>query len=222
MGSVAQASRRQTARRKAPVVRDTGVSIVGLEPRMAKPEVRTQSEFVPLTREQFRERFFAKFSDPVFDTVRTELDVIFERAWDGYQHYRKSPRTRAAGPEFADPEQQLAQEWLEARATIQAAEAQHRDPHHASRILVINGSTRSEHTCPGEISKTLRLTHEGRGGGPLSGLRRRSPRSVGTRLRAVEGDSSVQGVRLDVDASLPLAVFVLSESCTRADQRLDE
>lgn len=127
---------------------------------MAKPEVRTQSEFVPLTREQFRERFFAKFSDPVFDTVRTELDVIFERAWDGYQHYRKSPRTRAAGPEFADPEQQLAQEWLEARATIQAAEAQHRDPHHASRILVINGSTRSEHTCPGEISKTLRLTQK--------------------------------------------------------------
>jgi multimeric flavodoxin WrbA len=127
---------------------------------MAKPEVRTQSKFVPLTREQFRERFFAKFSDPAFDTVRAELEAVFERAWDGYHHYRKSPRTRPAGPGFAFPEQPLAIEWLEARAAIQVAEAQHRDPGGSQRVLVINGSTRSEHTCPGEISKTLRLAQK--------------------------------------------------------------
>ena len=41
--------------------------------RMDKPEVRHESEFVPLTREQFRERFFARFYDPAFDAVAAEL-----------------------------------------------------------------------------------------------------------------------------------------------------
>ena len=43
-----------------------------------------QSKYVPLTKEQFRERFFAKFYDPAFDKVRPELEKVFEVAWDGY------------------------------------------------------------------------------------------------------------------------------------------
>src|SRR5205823_9407354 len=39
--------------------------------------------------------------------------------------------------------------------------------------------------------------------------------------RAVESHSSLQGVRVDVDAALSLAVLLLSESRARADQRLD-
>ena len=124
---------------------------------MSKPAVRRQAEYVPLTKEQFRERFFARFYDPVFEEVAPELEKVFEKAWDGYFVYRKSPRRRPAGEGYFDPSFQLPIEWLETRAKIDAAEQRQKDPKSPSRILIVNGSTRSEHTCPGEISKTRRL-----------------------------------------------------------------
>jgi multimeric flavodoxin WrbA len=124
---------------------------------MAKPDVRKQDQYVPLTKEQFRSRFYARYYDPAFDQVKPELEKVLEVAWDGYIAYRKSPRTRPAGPGFADPSGKVAVEWLETRAAIEAAEKRQKDPKSPSRILVVNGSTRSEHTCPGEISKTRRL-----------------------------------------------------------------
>jgi multimeric flavodoxin WrbA len=124
---------------------------------MSRTSVRRQSQYVPLTKEQFRERFYAKFHDPAFESVRPELDRVFEKAWDGYIAYRKSPRTRPAGKGFAAPKFAVALEWLETRAAIRAAESRQKDPGSPSRILIVNGSTRSEHSCPGEISKTRRL-----------------------------------------------------------------
>jgi multimeric flavodoxin WrbA len=124
---------------------------------MAQPSVRRQDEFVPLTKEQFRERFFAKFYDPAFDRVQAELEKVCEVAWRGYSAYRKTPRTKLAGKGYADPNYPLAVEWLETRDKILAAEKRQKNPASRSRILVVNGSTRSEHTCPGEISKTRRL-----------------------------------------------------------------
>ena len=115
--------------------------------------VRKLRQYVPLTREQFRERFFARFYDPAFDDVKAELEKIFERAWDGYLQYRKSPRTRPAGPGFADPAFALPLEWLAARSEIHEAQKRNRDPKSASRILIVSGATRSEHTCPGEAPK---------------------------------------------------------------------
>jgi hypothetical protein len=52
------------------------------------PAVRTQDRYVPLTEAQFRERFFARFYDPAFDGVRTELERVCAVAWDGYIDYR--------------------------------------------------------------------------------------------------------------------------------------
>src|SRR3970040_2436618 len=124
---------------------------------MTKPAVRRQAEWVPLPKEQYRERFFARFYEPAFDGVKAELEKVFEKAWDGYLVYRKSPRKKPAGKEFADPKFELPVEWLAARAAILAAEKRQKDPKLPSRILIVNGSTRSEHTCPGEISKTQRL-----------------------------------------------------------------
>jgi multimeric flavodoxin WrbA len=128
--------------------------IPGCVPR---PTVRKESPYRPLTRDQFRERFFARFRDPAFERVGAELERVFDVAWDGYIQYRKSPRRRAAGPEFADPAFELADEWLEARARIHEAQRRQEDPASPSRILLVSGATRSEHTCPGEISKTRRL-----------------------------------------------------------------
>jgi multimeric flavodoxin WrbA len=119
--------------------------------------VRKLTQYVPLTREQFRERFFERFYDPAFDDVKAELEKICERAWDGYIKYRKSPRTQAAGAGFSDPAFKLPVEWLQTRRAIQDAEKKQKNSASPSRILIVNGSTRSEHSCPGEVSKTSRL-----------------------------------------------------------------
>ena len=113
---------------------------------MATPHVRKLEPYVLLTKEQFRERFFARFYDPAFDAVRAELDKVCDVAWDGYVNYRKAPRTRAAGPGYADPTYELSLQWLEAKQHIDDAKARFEDPSNPSRILVVNGSTRSEHS----------------------------------------------------------------------------
>jgi hypothetical protein len=64
--------------------------------------------------------------------------------------------------EFADPNYNVSVEWLAARDAIKAAEVKHRDATLPARILLINGSPRSEHTCPGEMSKTYRLIEAAR------------------------------------------------------------
>ncbi len=129
---------------------------------MPPPTVRHLSEYVPLTKEQFRARFFARFYDPAFEEVSDALELVFEKAWDGYHAYRKSPRTRPAGEGFADPAQPLAVEWLETKAAVEEAQRRQRDQSGPSRILLVSGSTRSEHTCPGEVSKTRRLIEHAR------------------------------------------------------------
>src|SRR5687768_2848109 len=129
---------------------------------MAKPAVRKQAKYVPLTREQLRERVYARYHDPAPDKVRPELEKVLEVASDGYIEYRKSPRAQSAGPGFVNPQQKLAVEWLETRTAVRAAEKRQKDPKSRSRILIVSGSTRSEHTCPGEISKTLRLAQHAR------------------------------------------------------------
>lgn len=124
---------------------------------MKKIEIRREANYVPLRREEFRNRFFERFFDPAFDDLRPELEKICERAWDGYIKYRKSPRTKPAGAGFADPQFKLPAEWLGTRTAIGRAQKQQASPSSPSRILIVNGATRSEHSCAGEISKTRRL-----------------------------------------------------------------
>jgi multimeric flavodoxin WrbA len=52
---------------------------------------------------------------------------------------------------------EIAVDWLAAHDAVVEAQRRHDDAIRAPRILVINGSSRSEHTCLGEISKTWRL-----------------------------------------------------------------
>ena len=115
-----------------------------------------------LERAAFRDRFLAQFYDPRFEAMRAELERACDIAWDAYRDKRKAPRTRKAGPEFADPGYDLSIEWIAARAAISAAQARHDNPSAPSRILIINGCPRSEHTCPGEMSKTWRLVEAAR------------------------------------------------------------
>jgi NADPH-dependent FMN reductase len=121
-----------------------------LEPRKGMPSPR-------LTEAEFKRRFRAQFQDPIFDKLTAELESITGAAWDAYANSRKAPLTRKAGAEYADPNYDLARDWIAASDAIKAAATSHAAAG-PNRILLINGSSRSEHTCPGEMSKSNRLT----------------------------------------------------------------
>ena len=115
-----------------------------------------------LTREEFRRRWRERFYDPAFESISAEIERLEEVAWNAYHEYRKSPRTRRAGPEFREPEFELPIEWLESRARIPEAEKRQRSANGPSRGLLICASPRTDDTCPGEMSKTFRLTSAAR------------------------------------------------------------
>ena len=120
------------------------------EPRRGMPDPQ-------LDEAEFKRRFRAQFVDPAFEGIAPELDKVTDAAWQGYIEYRKSPRTQKAGPGFADPDYDISVDWLQARAKIAEAQKRHDDKSGPARILLINSSSRSEHTCPGEMSKSWRL-----------------------------------------------------------------
>lgn len=124
---------------------------------MSSPDIRKGMPSTELTREVFEQRFKSRFTDPAFSPLAEELQAITDAAWDAYADSRKAPHTRKAGPGFADPGYDLSIDWLAARDAIAEAQRIHEDPATPSRILLVNGSSRSEHTCPGEMSKTWRL-----------------------------------------------------------------
>jgi multimeric flavodoxin WrbA len=115
-----------------------------------------------LDRAEWERRFREQFFDPAFGDVQKEIARIAEVAWQSYDGYRKNPRKQPAGDEFADPDFELPVEWLDARAKIQQAAKQQASDNAPSRILLINGSSRSDQTCPGEMSKSWRLVQMAR------------------------------------------------------------
>jgi multimeric flavodoxin WrbA len=122
-----------------------------------EPDVRKGQWAGLESRDEFRERFRARFFDPAFrgeDDAIARLEAI---AWDGYTQGRKAPVTRKAGSEFADPGYELSVEWYETRNRLLAAQDRWKDPATHSRALVICASPRNDGTCPGEMSKTFRL-----------------------------------------------------------------
>ena len=120
------------------------------EPRKGMPSPRMGEAL-------FKRRFLGQFIDPAFAPLEGELAKVAEAAWDAYENSRKSPVTRKAGPEFADPDYDISLDWLKARAAIMDAQRLHDDASGPARFLLVNCSSRSEHTCPGEMSKSWRL-----------------------------------------------------------------
>lgn len=127
---------------------------------MTKP--RTGQFDGKLSREEFRQRFYGSYMRPEFAQVKEALAQVEEVAWDNYVHSRKTVALQKAGPEFADPNYDLSVEWKEARDRLIAAEAVQKTPGTRSRVLLICGSNRNDGTCPGEISKTFRMTEMAR------------------------------------------------------------
>lgn len=119
-------------------------------PRKGMPSPR-------LDEAQFKRRFLGQFIDPAFEAVGRELANVAEVAWQAYADSRKSPLTRRAGEGYADPDYQLAVDWLGAKSAVESAQARHDDPGNPGHVLIVNASPRSEHSCPGEMSKSYRL-----------------------------------------------------------------
>ena len=121
------------------------------------PEPRKGQFRGKISREAFEKRFRQHFFDPAFGPKQAEIEALAELAWQGYESARKSPRTRKAGPGYADPDYDLSIEWIEARAAVERARVRHDDPAGTSRVLLICGAARNDGTCPGEMSKTFRM-----------------------------------------------------------------
>jgi len=121
------------------------------------PVPRKEMPSVELDEAEFRRRYLQQFADPMFDELKEELDRISAVAWDGYSNSRKSPVTRKAGPGYADPDYELSVDWIAAKAAIDEAQRQYERADRPTRLLFVNASSRSEHTCPGESSKSWRM-----------------------------------------------------------------
>lgn len=125
---------------------------------MNEPKVRKSGEEWKLERDEFRKRFQNKFYDPAFDSHRNEIKGLEEIAWQAYAEGRKAPRTEKAGPGYKNPDYDLSSEWVEAKRAIAEAQDLHDDHSKPARVLLICASDRNDQTCPGEISKSWRLT----------------------------------------------------------------
>ena len=129
------------------------------EPQETKvPKARRGQAPPELKRDEFRVVFQRSFTGPAFDPVRESLARIEEIAWSNYHEGNKAPLTGKAGPGFADPDYDLSVEWKATRDRLLAAAEKQQRADTKSRVLVVNGSARNDGTCPGEISKTYRIT----------------------------------------------------------------
>ncbi len=124
---------------------------------MSRIEIRKGMPDVQIDKAEFSRRFRDRFFDPAFAQNEAALQAIIDTAWDGYDVYRKNPLKHVAGAGYARPEAELPVEWLATRAKIDAAERRQKDAKSPSRILLVNGSMRSDQSCPGEMSKSWRL-----------------------------------------------------------------
>ena len=113
-----------------------------------------------IERQEFRLRFQANYVQREYDGVREALAQIEEIAWQNYIDGRKPPATEKAGPGFADPDYDLSTEWKAAHLRLLEAERRQKDPATRSRVLLVCCAHRNDGTCPGEISKTFRLTSQ--------------------------------------------------------------
>ena len=124
---------------------------------MADARVRKGQGDVKLSRTEFERRVRERFYDPAYDRVSAEIDRVVAVAWESYDEYRKSPRTRPAGHAFADPKFELPVEWLDTRDAIIRAQQEHDAQDAPARVLIVCSADRHDQTCPGEMSKTFRL-----------------------------------------------------------------
>lgn len=125
---------------------------------MFGPKVRKSDADWKLEETEFRRRYQQQFRHPNFEKHQEALEEITTEAWKCYQEGKKSPNTVQAGPQYKNPDYELSLDWIASKAAVDEAQRLHEDPSGPSRVLVICASDRNDMTCPGEISKSFRLS----------------------------------------------------------------
>src|SRR4029077_16983100 len=113
---------------------------------MAKVRVRKGMPSVQIGEAEFKKRFMEHFFDPAFAPLQREIEKVADAAWNGYNEYRKSPVTAKAGKNFADPDYDLSVQWHATHKAIEAAQKRWKSAKSPPRILIVNGSSRSDQT----------------------------------------------------------------------------
>jgi hypothetical protein len=171
---------------------------------------------VELDEAEFRRRFLAQFPTPAFDRS-PRARPRRRRGGVGRLHpFAQVAGHRKAGPGYADPDYDMAVDWRAAKAAIDRAQANMRTPQPPC-ILIVNGSSRSEHTCPGEMSKSWRLLEIAARFAASTGSRSRCSTCRGWPPNTAP-HPPLQGLLLDRGGALPLALLLLSELRARPDQ----
>ncbi|ANH68843.1 flavodoxin family protein [Mitsuaria sp. 7] len=120
--------------------------------------IRKGQQPAELTREQFHERYMRRFQDPAYRVEHEAIARLETIAFEAMKEGRKAPVTRPAGNGFKDPSYEVAVEWLDTHQRLKMAQQRWSDPATRSRVLLVCGSDRNDGTCPGEMSKTWRMT----------------------------------------------------------------
>lgn len=119
--------------------------------------IRKSQPATDLSEKNFKLRANKLYQAHEFDEVRSETEAVIDVKWKLYDDSKKSPISKKAGAQFKHPEVEVAVDWLKTREAIKRAKIVHDHPGAKPHFLIINGSPRSEHTCPGETSKTHRM-----------------------------------------------------------------
>ena len=118
---------------------------------------------VALTKAEFTRRARERFFDPAFDPLQGEIGRIIAAAWDGYRRRSQVAAHQAGGAALCRSGVRALGRLAEgARCRRRAPSGRRSRPPSKSRILLVNGSSRSDQTCPGEMSKTFRLVEMAR------------------------------------------------------------
>ena len=122
------------------------------------PEPRKGMPSPQIDEAEFRKRFLSQFIDPAFDPLEGRAGKVVgePRGTAIPTTARRRARARRAR---SSPTRTTTSpiDWIGAREAVEQAQREHDDPDQPPCILLVNGSSRSEHTCPGEMSKSWRL-----------------------------------------------------------------
>ncbi len=120
-------------------------------------EIRKGQATPQLGRSEFSLRYRAFFGDPAYEREEPSIARLEEIAWQAYIEGRKAPYSHKAGPNYANPDYELSDDWVFTKQRLDDAQVLWGEPTSPSKVLLICGSARNDGTCPGEMSKSYRM-----------------------------------------------------------------
>ena len=183
---------------------------------MPRIRVRKGQGDVKLSRVDFTRRLREHFYDPVFEALQPELDRITDAAWQAYDQYPQEPADATRGTGLRRSRRATTGRMARRASSESTGRASTEEPARTGQ---------SAADCRGGASATRPVLarcrrHSGwrartQAVGARQAIRGRSPRSQPPHRGVRPPDPPVQGLRLNRDAAVPLAVLLLSQPRAR-------